>query len=196
MLRNGSEEWSRNWKDLRRILLSPSVGRFGTTAIDGSRTMQGPFRRMLLRVQYPPPNGIIKINFDGATFAEENAAGIRVIARSSNGTCVGWRKRLLPFKAAPEHCEMLAAATAVFFGKEKGWNHVMIEGDCLLVITKLTNEDQDFSTLGNLVQDIKNNSKDFSFCRFIHVPREANILAHRLARDANSNSDGDDVPIT
>ncbi|KAK4420164.1 hypothetical protein Salat_2429300 [Sesamum alatum] len=80
------------------------------------------------------PRVSIKINFDGATFADLNSAGVGVIARNSDGVCIGWRKRLVPIRASPEHIELLAAAEAVAFGKEMGWNRIIVEGDCLLAI--------------------------------------------------------------
>ncbi|KAK4438681.1 hypothetical protein Salat_0202600 [Sesamum alatum] len=77
----------------------------------------------------PPPAGFVKINLDGAIFAETNSAGIGVLACDSLGACIGWRKRHVDIKASPEHIELLAAATAVDLGKDKGWDQVIIEGD-------------------------------------------------------------------
>ncbi|KAK4428896.1 hypothetical protein Salat_1189500 [Sesamum alatum] len=70
----------------------------------------------------PPPEGHIKINFDGAMFAETNSAGVGVIAKDCIGSCLRWRARLVEFLASPEHIELIAAATALELGKEHSWN--------------------------------------------------------------------------
>ncbi|KAK4425321.1 hypothetical protein Salat_1726100 [Sesamum alatum] len=100
-----------------------------------------------------PPEDSIKINFDGATFSDLDSTGVGVIARDSTSVCMGWRKQLVPVRASPEDIELLAAAEVVAFSKEMGWNRIIIEGDCLLAISKLRDSETDLSAFGNLVED-------------------------------------------
>ncbi|KAK4428783.1 hypothetical protein Salat_1178200 [Sesamum alatum] len=152
-------------------------------------------RKMDICSWQPPPEGMVKINFDGATFAETNSVEAGAIARLSDGSCIRWRQQHLSFKAAPNHAELLAAAIVVRFGIDMGWNHVIVERDCLSVISKLSSEEPDSSVLGNLLQDIRNHTKTFIFCKFNHVPRDANIAAHKIARGAFSDLDGEDMSV-
>ncbi|KAK4438730.1 hypothetical protein Salat_0207600 [Sesamum alatum] len=136
-----------------------------------------------------PIEGVIKVNFDGATFAEWGAGGIGVIAHDYTSACVSRRMIPVNFKASSEHVELLAATAAVDLAREKEWLHVIVEGDCLSVINKLTTDGRDFSILGNLVEDIKKKASYFSSCQFSYIKREANSAAHRLARAANPRAD-------
>ncbi|KAK4415798.1 hypothetical protein Salat_2687200 [Sesamum alatum] len=113
-----------------------------------------------------------------------------VLIRSPDELCIGWWKRHVPFGATPEHIELLAAVEAVKFGKEKGWDRIIVERDCLSVISKLKDSEVDLSALGNLVQDIRDATKHFLSCLFRYVPRDANFSAHNLARELRADFEG------
>ncbi|KAK4425121.1 hypothetical protein Salat_1706000 [Sesamum alatum] len=135
-------------------------------------SLKGPERNDVFRREWqPPPDCFVKINFNGATFAETNSTGVGILTCDSSRTCIGWRKRHVSFKASPEHIELLAAATAVEFGKENGWEQIIVEGNCLSVISKLESTEPDSSVLGYLVQDFREIAKLFRSCKFCCVPR-------------------------
>ena len=63
-----------------------------------------------------------------------------------------------------------------------------MEGDCLRVVSAL-NSLVSFNTLyGNVVEEARRQACQFQFCRFSHVRRGGNKLAHALARRAVSSA--------
>ncbi|KAL0408287.1 UNVERIFIED_CONTAM: hypothetical protein Sradi_1763100 [Sesamum radiatum] len=89
----------------------------------------------------PPDIGFIKINYHGALFQESSEISIGIIARDSNGLCVGWMSRRLYLKATPEITETLVAREAIMFGIRRGWKKITLEGDCATLYHKLKRHD-------------------------------------------------------
>ncbi|KAL0415243.1 UNVERIFIED_CONTAM: hypothetical protein Slati_3356200 [Sesamum latifolium] len=84
-----------------------------------------------------PETGYIKLNYDGATFAENSDVGIGIIARDSTGICVGWLSKRFHLKASPETIEALAAREAIQLGVRRGRKRIVLEGDCANLFHKL-----------------------------------------------------------
>ncbi|KAK4419398.1 hypothetical protein Salat_2352700 [Sesamum alatum] len=81
-----------------------------------------------------PPNGWIKLNFDGALSKDRKFGTVGVIARNARGECVGWKARLLTGITEAVLTEAEAARTAADLVVQKGWEQIIIEGDCQVVI--------------------------------------------------------------
>ncbi|KAK4401396.1 hypothetical protein Sango_0880300 [Sesamum angolense] len=111
--------------------------------------------------QYPPPN-FIKLNFDGAVFDRGKETGIAFAARE-----------------------------AVLFAINRGWQNVVLEGDCATLITKLLSGLRDFSAIGSITLDIQNLISYFQFSRFSFVQRSCNSVAHALAKLALGSASGE-----
>ncbi|KAK4422754.1 hypothetical protein Salat_1857900 [Sesamum alatum] len=60
-----------------------------------------------------PARGIIKINYDGATFDPTHETGISVVARDNSGNCVAWVSQRLARPASAFIVEALAAREAI-----------------------------------------------------------------------------------
>lgn len=81
-----------------------------------------------------PPEDIIKVSFDAATFSEHGAFGIGMIARNSTGELVHaqtwrvWNSRTADF------AEAMAIKEALSRCKTHGDQRFEIESDCLVVI--------------------------------------------------------------
>ncbi|KAL0292279.1 UNVERIFIED_CONTAM: hypothetical protein Sradi_6995400 [Sesamum radiatum] len=142
---------------------------------------------------YPPPTDTIKVNFDGAHLRELSSTGIGVVARNSEGVLLAWRRKHLSFPTAPDHAEILAAKEAMEFAREKGWRSVIIEGDCLSIIIKLKDVEDDYSPLGPISEHVKALAVAFQSLTYVHVHRLANTLAHELARFAHFSDEGVDL---
>ncbi|KAG8389242.1 hypothetical protein BUALT_Bualt02G0208500 [Buddleja alternifolia] len=56
----------------------------------------------------PPDEGIVKLNFDGATLSDPVGTGGGVVARDSLGRVLGWRRSFLAFGAQVEVSEVIA----------------------------------------------------------------------------------------
>ncbi|KAK4431179.1 hypothetical protein Salat_0880000 [Sesamum alatum] len=112
----------------------------------------------------PLPPGIIKIDFNGALFSDTGTTGAGIIARNKDGVCLGWWKRHYTFRAEPEYAEMLVVVAAIELCRSNDWRHVILEGDCQTIISKLSTDKLDESSLGSLMQDVKETANLFSLC--------------------------------
>ncbi|KAK4382134.1 hypothetical protein Sango_2901400 [Sesamum angolense] len=140
--------------------------------------------------QYPPPN-FIKLNFDGAVFDRGKETGIGVVARNDRGDCVGWLSLRLAKTSDGPLAEAFAAREAVLFAINRGWQNVVLEGDCATLITKLLSGLRDFSAIGSITLDIQNLISYFQFSRFSFVQRSCNSVAHALAKLALGSASGE-----
>ena len=85
--------------------------------------------------------------------------------------------------------EALAAATALALAEDLGMQRVILEGDSLVIIKALREEEQFFSPIGLLLEDVRRLSLSFQKLLYSHTKREGNYVAHNLARYANSIPD-------
>ncbi|KAK8497281.1 hypothetical protein V6N11_050252 [Hibiscus sabdariffa] len=84
-----------------------------------------------------------------------------------------------------------AEAQAVVHGLQLavdlGFHHVILEGDSMVVTTRLKSEKEDLSEISAIIWDAKYLSRSFATCRFQFTHREGNQVAHAVAR-GGSNS--------
>ena len=65
-----------------------------------------------------------------------------------------------------------------------GLSHVVFEADCLKLVRASSSEAEDDSSFGMIVEDVRSILLDMPSARFSHVYREANSLAHKVAKFA------------
>ncbi|MBA0851447.1 hypothetical protein Goshw_019986 [Gossypium schwendimanii] len=89
--------------------------------------------------------------------------------------------------------EGLAEATTCYqgllFAKEMGFVEVEVEGDARVIIEKINQEENGRAYLDSVIADIKAFEKFFHQISFKHVRREANRVAHFIAREGYSRSE-------
>ena len=68
---------------------------------------------------------------------------------------------------------------------------VLVEGDCLRVVSALRAPVGCHTLYGNIVEDTHRLASQFKFCSFSNLRRCGNMLAHALARRAVSSADFD-----
>ena len=136
-----------------------------------------------------PPNGFVKINFDGANAESSRMSGVRVVIQDSEGVVLASCAEKLnqPFKA--EDMEALAALKALSFAHELGFQNIVLEGDALNLIQALKAQEQNLLPWGLLVEDVKEYGKKFRRVLYSHVKRNGNSVAHNLAKYALRISD-------
>ncbi|KAL0454593.1 UNVERIFIED_CONTAM: putative ribonuclease H protein [Sesamum latifolium] len=138
----------------------------------------------------PPPLGSVKINFDGPLFDHGTELGFRVIARDSAGACIAWLSRRVAGRATSELVEAMVAREAVLLAVRHGWQSILIERDCAVLISKLRTAERDCSLVGPVTEDILTLATAFSACHFLFVKRECNSVAHALAKSASGFAEG------
>ena len=97
----------------------------------------------------------------------------------------------IPLVQSMELVKAMAARGALLFAKELSLFDVEIEGDCSRVLAAL-NMARSCSTLfGYVIDECKSLGASLCSCKFSHVRREGNRLAHALARRAVISADTD-----
>ncbi|XP_030974640.1 uncharacterized protein LOC115994576 [Quercus lobata] len=125
---------------------------------------------------------MLKINFVGATFAEEKCSGLGVIIRDREGLVIASMAARVPQQLQPVEIEALAANKALEFAREMGILEAVLEGDSSLVMTTLNSKNPELAPFGLLLQDSLNLSAGFSKLSYSHIKREGNTIAHNLAQ--------------
>ncbi|XP_075633707.1 uncharacterized protein LOC142606209 [Castanea sativa] len=127
---------------------------------------------------------MIKINFDDATLAKDQASGIGVVLRDENGLVLASLAQQLPHLYTPLITEAKVASRALQFAAELGFNRVILEGDCHVLIKALKEGSMFLCTDGLFIEDVLFDANFFNDLRYSHVKREGNKVAHSLARYA------------
>ena len=83
-----------------------------------------------------------------------------------------------------EDIEALAIRRAIRFAIQTSFNCVIIESDSLSVVKAIQDTAESSCHFGNIIEDVKSLSKTMRSCDFLHTKREANQVAHTLARNA------------
>ncbi|XP_058181170.1 uncharacterized protein LOC131299601 [Rhododendron vialii] len=135
-----------------------------------------------------PPVGMVKINVDSALCKEKMIVGVGLVARDYLGQILGMAS--IPFTGllAPRSVEAMGFWEAMVFAATNGLSHVIIEGDSLEVVQALMQEGKSFSDCSSILSDCIDLLPLFSSCRFTHVKRSCNRVAHSLAKKALSGA--------
>ena len=128
-----------------------------------------------------PPQGVFKINVDGATSDHGRNSSIRVIIRDCNGLVVAALSKYLPGRFAADQVEALAMEQGILLAQELQLSRVILESDALAVVQAL-NDNSTGNELGHILQGILPLCESFGFCSFKHVNRVFNVVAHELAQ--------------
>uniref|UniRef100_A0A803PB72 RNase H type-1 domain-containing protein n=1 Tax=Cannabis sativa TaxID=3483 RepID=A0A803PB72_CANSA len=86
-----------------------------------------------------PAAGFLKVNVDGAVFAASDCYGLGGLARDANGHLI---EAFCLHKAGcvqPSLVEAIGVKEALSWIKKKGWEHVILETDSLVVVQALQN---------------------------------------------------------
>ena len=132
-----------------------------------------------------PPQGVFKVNVDGATSNQGRNSSIGVIIRDCFGHVVAALSKYLPGRFTVDGVKALAMEQGILLARELHLPRVILESDALTVIQAL-NDNSTGSELGHILQGIQLVCESFEFCIFKHVSRDFNIVAHELAQLARS----------
>ena len=167
--------------------LSKIVGLATDSLLEFQRALSFPHpaSRLIISNRWtPPPLGWMKVNFDGATFKERNLAGLGGVIRNDNGLIMAAFTQTIPLPTSIEMVEVLAAHSALVLANDLSLNQVQLEGDSEIIINALSKGGKDSSSFGHILLDIKLLSSAFQCVSFSHSRRQANKVAHCLARSA------------
>ena len=127
---------------------------------------------------------LVKINCDGPRFAKENRVEIGVVIHNSEGMVLGSQSKQLSQAFSPLQIEAMAIKIALQFATDLGVQHAILKTDSLVLVKVLREGTKFLSTVGLVLDEIRNMINFFTELHYSHVKREGNIVAHKLARHA------------
>ncbi|KAL6191408.1 hypothetical protein ACLB2K_037799 [Fragaria x ananassa] len=127
----------------------------------------------------PPSARWVKVNVDATYDSVLHYGGLGVAVRDSLGCLVGGCCVRVDFVHSPLMVEALAARLACQFTMQYHMSPVLFESDYLKVV-----KDVQSNVYGTLITDTQSLLSICPGSRFVHVHREANIWAHKLAKRA------------
>ena len=130
----------------------------------------------------PPEPEVYKINYDGATFADQRRAGIGVVIRNAEGAVMAALSQLIPLPTTMAQLEAMAARKAVELALETGFTRVVIKGDSDTIYRELSSTDPSLALHGHVIQDTTCLAPSFVNHSFSNVRRQGNNVAHASAR--------------
>ncbi|XP_075670181.1 uncharacterized protein LOC142639941 [Castanea sativa] len=133
----------------------------------------------------PPGANSYKVNYDGATFAEDNTTGMGVIIRNNEGLAMALLSQKIPLRTTVIEVEVLVARRALELALELGFDSIVLgslDSETLFKALKLGNTS--LAPYGHLVQDILYLSSHFSNFQISLLRQLGNKVAHSLARKA------------
>ena len=133
-----------------------------------------------------PPLGLLyKLNFDAAIFSNMNSMGFGVVIRNNMGEVMAalLAKGLAVIDS--EKAEVLACRRALEFAIDVGFTELEVEGDNVTVMRNLASLRPINSRLGKVYGDVWVLASGCRSLSFSWVNRNANSVAHSLARHAS-----------
>ncbi|XP_042983365.1 uncharacterized protein LOC122312778 [Carya illinoinensis] len=131
-----------------------------------------------------PLEGFLKVNVDGAIFADQRKAGIGVVLRDTNGAILMAASKIEMEVDEAATIEAIAILRGIQLSLPLGIPKLIIETDCLHVVQELQSSEASYASVGNLFADINHLMMRFQEAQVIHVNRMGNGVAHSLARHA------------
>ena len=110
----------------------------------------------------PPDASLVKINFDGAIFRDENGRGIGVVVCTYTSAILAPLAQSISPALQPAEIEAIIVARALEFGHELGLTEAVLEGDSELIVNSLKNRQSNLGFSGAL------HIGCYYFFRFIH----------------------------
>ena len=132
----------------------------------------------------PSPTNVLKLNVNAALFG--GIATLAVIARDDSGSILQcWTKRCYTIDLC--FVEAAALLCALELARDNHFPKIMVEGDAKICIEAISASSNTIPwKIFSIVANIKFLALAFSACSFCWVHRDANGVAHALAKYASS----------
>ena len=129
-----------------------------------------------------PLESFNKVNFDATMFENLGYAGIEVAIRHSTREIIVALSQRIPLPHSVEMVEAMAARKTIVFVQKMSLSKVVVEGDCLQVVSALNASVCCNTLYGNVIEGTRRRCCQFQHCQFQHVQRRGNMLTHTLAK--------------
>ena len=131
----------------------------------------------------PPAGQLFKLNFDAAIF--DNGSGVGAVIRNAAGEVMAALSARGDAVADNEEAEVRACQKALEFAIDAAFSELMVEGDNSVVMSTISANKPNWSRLGVIYDDIGFLAAGLTYASFSCIRRNANSVAHLLARYAN-----------
>jgi ribonuclease HI len=134
-----------------------------------------------MAIDYKSNQGWIKINVDAAFF-QDRGTSLACCARNNNGAFICAQSRRFNTLLTVLEGEALALLEAVNLAVRNGWNCVVFESDSQTLVHSVVTNNDGISEFCAIVSSIKDKLSMLSNFEVKFVRRQANMVAHSLAR--------------
>jgi ribonuclease HI len=153
-------------------------------AAKGQATSSNPLTKQVNTRWNKPPLGFIKFNWDASVDHSGKRIGVEVIARDDKGEFCATLTSSMPFICDPEVAEAMAAWRVFTLCEETGVHRAVLERDSLNVVKAINSSEACWRLCGMMVEAMQNRFAQYSGWSVSHTRREANKVAHSLAKHA------------
>ncbi|XVF51873.1 hypothetical protein PTKIN_Ptkin04bG0219100 [Pterospermum kingtungense] len=131
-----------------------------------------------------PPSSFMKCNVDAASFASEGKTGFGMLVRDERGHFIAGRTCWFNSKLSSREAEALGLYQAISWCLARGYGRVVFELDAKLVVTAMQSTVLDLSEFGTIILNCKSIFNQGEAFSLNFVKRQANKVAHALARSS------------
>ncbi|XP_020192442.1 uncharacterized protein [Aegilops tauschii subsp. strangulata] len=139
----------------------------------------------------PPTEGWVKANVDGATAKAGENGGAGMIFRNQDGAYLGGSCHFLPRCNDPARVELQVCWRAVILAEELNIPRLHIKMDCQDIVGKLRSKEKDLSTLGLIVEEVKNklaSREEWKLAWILGDKAHHRIISADLCEEAKQNA--------
>jgi ribonuclease HI len=134
-----------------------------------------------------PQPGWLKVNWDASFQRTHSWMGFGVVVRDEKGRLVAATSKTVAGSLEPALAEAWGALIAIRLCKTMNFRNVHLEGDAQVVIQAVHSSAEDWSSMGLLVADIKEELTSLQQWRMTFIRRDGNSAAHILSKEASNN---------
>ncbi|KAL2937080.1 TBC1 domain family member 9 [Bienertia sinuspersici] len=129
----------------------------------------------------PPNESFYKVNSDAAVF-DDQRFGLGAVMRDQIGEVMAATCLQMEGTFSPDIAEARAVRHAIKIAWEAGFRKLILESDCIKLVSQLKKGAGDVTPFGTIVNDILNIAKDCNEVGFSFVRRSGNFVAHHLSK--------------
>jgi ribonuclease HI len=151
------------------------------------------------KIWKPPTATSFKVNWDASLNINSELVGFGCVLRNEEGFVIAAKCCVCKALVDPVCAEVMATLVALDFCSDLDVSSIECEGDSLQIIKGVSSTDYSLDKIGHFLDAIKQKAASFLVCKWSHCFREANEVAHLLARRASlrcfSNVWVEDMPL-
>ncbi|KAL8475941.1 hypothetical protein ACS0TY_028554 [Phlomoides rotata] len=135
---------------------------------------------------HPPVTRAVKINTDAALFGDTKEVGLGMVLHDAAGRFIQCRSTVNPGIFEPVKAEAMGVLETLSWVKHLGYNNVVIEMDVKIVHNALLDSEKRNNVFGDVINACKKILRESPTYKLSWIRRDANIVAHQIARNARS----------